>query len=141
MSPEIITLHNKKVYFASDFHLGAPTHEKSLERERKIIRWLSSIQHDAEAIFFVGDVYDFWFEYNYTIPKGFIRFQGKLAELADLGIKLYFFRGNHDMWMFGYYNDEFAESHGAHRAGGEPKPWMAEIKILGGPHLVLADAG
>jgi len=107
MTTENITLDkDKKIYFISDFHLGVPTAQKSLERERKIIRWIESVQSDAQAIFFVGDVYDFWFEYKYTIPKGFMRFQGKLAELADNGVKLYFFPGNHDLWMFGYYEKE-----------------------------------
>ncbi|MFN0048167.1 MAG: UDP-2,3-diacylglucosamine diphosphatase [Cytophagales bacterium] len=96
----------KKVYFASDFHLGTPSTEASFEREKKLIRWLDTIKHDAQIIFLVGDVYDFWFEYKYTIPKGFIRFQGKLAELADQGIKFYFFPGNHDLWMFDYYQKE-----------------------------------
>ena len=107
MRTENITLsEGKKIFFISDFHLGVPTAEISLERERKIIRWIESVQAEAQAIFFVGDVYDFWFEYKYTIPKGFMRFQGKLAELADRGIKLYFFPGNHDLWMFGYYEKE-----------------------------------
>lgn len=96
----------KKVYFVSDFHLGAPDDATSLKRERKIIRWLDSIETDAQAIIFVGDVYDFWFEYKYAVPKGFIRFQGKLASLADAGIQLYFFPGNHDLWMFDYYIKE-----------------------------------
>lgn len=96
----------KKAYFASDFHLGTPDASTSFEREKKLIRWLDQIKADAQVIFFVGDVYDFWFEYKYLIPKGFIRFQGKLAELADAGIKFYFFPGNHDLWMFGYYEAE-----------------------------------
>ncbi len=93
----------KKLYFASDFHLGVPTEEKSLVRERKIIAWLDSISDDAAAIFLVGDVFDFWFEYKNVIPKGFIRFQGKLAELRDRGLPIFFFTGNHDMWMFDYF--------------------------------------
>ena len=97
---------NQKLYFASDFHLGTPTKEASRERELKIIRWLDVVKKDAAAIFLVGDLFDFWHEYKTVIPKGFIRFQGKLAELADAGIPLYIFTGNHDMWMFGYYTDE-----------------------------------
>jgi len=106
MIHNISLLDGKKVYFASDFHLGTPSVQASFEREKKLIRWLDDIKHDAQVIFLVGDVYDFWFEYKYTIPKGFIRFQGKLAELADAGIKFYFSPGNHDLWMFDYYERE-----------------------------------
>lgn len=97
----------QKIYFASDFHLGIPTPEKSRERECRIIRWLNECQKDAHSIFLVGDLFDFWFEYKTTIPKGFSRFQGKLAELADAGIELHIFTGNHDLWMFGYFEKEF----------------------------------
>lgn len=106
MDIRISLLPHKKIYFASDFHLGVPDHASSFEREKLLIQWLDSIQHDAQCIFLIGDVFDFWFEYKYTIPKGFIRFQGKLAELADAGIKFYFFPGNHDLWMFDYYEKE-----------------------------------
>lgn len=97
---------NKKIYFASDFHLGVPDHETSLAREKKIVAWLDIIKHDAHAIFLLGDIFDFWFEYKHAVPKGFIRFQGKLAELRDRGIPVYFFTGNHDMWMFDYFSKE-----------------------------------
>lgn len=96
----------KKIYFASDFHLGVPTYEKSREREQIICQWLDSVKHDAEAIFLVGDLFDFWFEHKYTIPKGYIRFLGKLAELKDSGIEIYIYIGNHDMWMFDYLEKE-----------------------------------
>jgi UDP-2,3-diacylglucosamine hydrolase len=96
----------KKVYFASDFHLGAPSLEKSKARERKIVKWLDSIKEDAAAILLIGDIFDFWFEYKHAIPKGFIRLQGKLAELTDAGIPVLFFTGNHDMWMFDYFPEE-----------------------------------
>ncbi len=95
-----------KIYFASDFHLGVPDAETSLARERCIVRWLEQIKTDAEAIYLVGDVFDFWFEYKTVVPKGYIRLLGKLAELRDLGIKIYFFTGNHDMWMFRYLDEE-----------------------------------
>ena len=92
----------KNIYCASDFHLGVPSYEKSLEREKKIVAWLEMIKTDAAEIYLVGDVFDFWFEYQHAIPKGFIRLQGKIAELTDSGIKVHFFKGNHDMWMFDY---------------------------------------
>jgi UDP-2,3-diacylglucosamine hydrolase len=95
-----------KIYFISDFHLGVPSYEKSLEREKKIVRWLEMVRKDAAEIFILGDIFDFWFEYKHAIPKGFIRLQGKLAELADAGIKLHYFTGNHDMWVFDYLPKE-----------------------------------
>ena len=97
---------NKKIYFASDFHLGAPSFEKSRERELKLVKWLDEIKTDAEEIFLVGDIFDFWFEYKFVAPKGHIRFLGKIAELTDSGIKVHFFTGNHDMWMFDYLPKE-----------------------------------
>ncbi len=103
---EINLLPGKKIYFASDFHLGAPTHEKSLAREKVIIKWLDSIKSDAQIIFLVGDLFDFWFEHRQTVPKGYIRFFGKLAELVDSGIELVVFTGNHDMWMRDYFEKE-----------------------------------
>jgi UDP-2,3-diacylglucosamine hydrolase len=96
----------KKTYFASDFHLGAPDEQTSLAREKKIVRWLDFVAQDAEAIYLVGDIFDFWFEYKHAIPKGFVRLQGKLAELCDKGIDIHFFTGNHDMWMFDYFPKE-----------------------------------
>lgn len=96
----------KKLYFASDFHLGVPTAEASLAREKHIVAWLDSIRKDAQAVYLLGDIFDFWFEYRHAIPKGFIRLQGKLAELRDAGIDVAFFTGNHDMWMFDYFTKE-----------------------------------
>lgn len=96
-----------KLYFASDFHLGAPSYTKSREREDRLVSWLDMIKADAAEVFLMGDVFDFWFEYSTVIPKGYIRFLGKLAELADSGIKIYMFKGNHDMWMFDYFTKEF----------------------------------
>ncbi|HEX7367392.1 MAG TPA: UDP-2,3-diacylglucosamine diphosphatase [Pelobium sp.] len=93
-------------YFASDFHLGAPNYQSSRAREIKLVAWLDFIKKDAHSIFLMGDVFDFWFEYATVVPKGYIRLLGKLAELADAGIKLYFFKGNHDMWVFDYFQKE-----------------------------------
>jgi len=93
-------------YFASDFHLGVPTYEASLKREKKIVAWLSEIEKDAKAIYLVGDIFDFWFEYKHAIPKGFVRLQGKIIELTEKGIPVHFFLGNHDMWMFDYFKQE-----------------------------------
>lgn len=95
-----------KIYFASDFHLGAPNYEASLTREKLIVKWLDEVKIDAKEIYLVGDVFDFWFEYKSAIPKGFIRLQGKIAELTDSGIDVHFFTGNHDMWAFDYLPKE-----------------------------------
>jgi len=95
-----------KIYFASDFHLGVPSYEKSRAREKRIVEWLTQCQKDASEIYLVGDLFDFWFEYKSVVPKGFIRLQGKIAELVDQGIPVYLFTGNHDMWMFDYFEQE-----------------------------------
>ncbi|SHI43317.1 UDP-2,3-diacylglucosamine diphosphatase [Pseudozobellia thermophila] len=96
----------KKVYFASDNHLGAPTMKASRPREKRFVDWLDSIKADAGAIFLMGDLFDFWMEYKTVVPKGFTRTLGKLAELSDRGIPIYFFVGNHDLWMNGYFEEE-----------------------------------
>lgn len=96
----------KAAYFASDFHLGAPDEARSMEREKKIVRWLEAISPDCRYLFLVGDLFDFWFEYRHVVPKGFVRFLGKLAQFADNGVEIFLFTGNHDMWMFGYLEQE-----------------------------------
>ncbi len=96
----------KKIYFASDQHFGAPNPEKSFVREQKFVRWLEEIKHDAEAIFLLGDLFDFWFDYKTVVPRGFVRVLGKLAEIKDSGIPIYFFVGNHDLWMDDYFEKE-----------------------------------
>lgn len=95
-----------KIYFASDFHLGIDTNKSSRERERIICSWLESIRHDADKIYLIGDLFDFWFEYQQAVPKGYVRFLGKLAELRDAGIAIEVFTGNHDMWLFDYFPTE-----------------------------------
>ena len=94
------------IYFASDQHFGAPTIERSKIREQKFVNWLDSIKTDAEVIFLLGDLFDFWFEYKKVVPKGFVRVLGKLAELRDNGIQIHFFVGNHDLWMKDYFETE-----------------------------------
>ena len=100
------TAISKKIYFASDQHFGAPTPELSFPREQKFVRWLDEVKHDAEAIFLLGDLFDFWFEYKTVVPRGFVRVLGKLAEIRDSGILIYFFVGNHDLWMADYFEKE-----------------------------------
>ncbi len=97
---------DKKIYFASDNHLGAPGQTESRPREKLFVQWLDDIKIDAGAIFLLGDLFDFWFEYKTVVPKYFTRTLGKLAELSDAGIPIYYFVGNHDLWMDGYFEEE-----------------------------------
>lgn len=116
------------IYFASDFHLGIPDHKGSLERERHFVQWLEFVRKDAAAIFLMGDLFDFWFEYTTVIPKGYSRLMGKLAEMSDSGIEIHLFRGNHDLWAFDYLETELGIK--LHRIG--------EIHILKGKKFFLA---
>ena len=97
---------SKRIYFASDQHFGIPSHKESLLREKKFIKWLDTVSVDAEAIFLLGDLFDFWFEYKKVVPKGFVRVMGKLGEIKDRGIDIFFFVGNHDLWMTDYFEKE-----------------------------------
>lgn len=97
---------DKKIYFLSDFHLGAPNYESSLIREKIVVQFLEDIKSTAAEVFIVGDMFDFWYEYRTVVPKGFVRLLGKLAELTDAGIPVHFFVGNHDMWMKDYLQKE-----------------------------------
>lgn len=96
----------KRIYFASDFHLGAPDYVSSLAREKEIVKWLNACRKDAEEIFLVGDVFDFWFEYRRAVPRGFTRLLGTISEITDSGIPVHWFTGNHDMWIFDYLPKE-----------------------------------
>ncbi len=97
---------DKKVYFVSDHHFGLDTELTSLEREKIFVKWLDEIKNQAGAVFILGDMFDVWYEYKRAVPKGFVRVLGKLAELTDAGIPIYFFTGNHDMWMLDYLEKE-----------------------------------
>lgn len=99
---------HKKIFFLSDFHLGAPDAKSSLQRERKICQFLDEIRHEASEIFLMGDLFDFWYEYRTVVPKGYVRLLGKLAELSDQGIALHLFIGNHDMWVKDYFEKELS---------------------------------
>lgn len=96
----------KKIYFLSDFHLGAPNATESRLRENKIVSFLQEIRKDAAVIFIVGDIFDFWYEYRTVVPKGYVRLLGELASITDAGIPIHFFVGNHDMWMKTYFQEE-----------------------------------
>lgn len=96
----------KKIYFASDFHLGAPDYDRSLVREKAVVAWLEMARKDAAEIFLVGDIFDFWFEYKRAVPRGYTRLLGKISEITDSGIPVHVFTGNHDMWIFDYLPKE-----------------------------------
>ena len=96
----------KYIYFLSDFHLGAPNAEASLQLEKRIVQFLDSIKETTAVLFIVGDAFDFWYEYKKVVPRGYVRLLGKLAEFTDAGIPVHFFVGNHDMWMKDYLQTE-----------------------------------
>lgn len=96
----------KKIFFLSDFHLGAPDLQSSRQRETKIIQWIDAHKNEMAALFLLGDIFDYWFEYKTVVQKGFVRFLGKIAELTDSGIPVHFFGGNHDTWNYGYFQEE-----------------------------------
>jgi len=104
---EFVLPEGKSVFFASDLHLGAPNPKASAEREKAFVAWMDSIKPRAAALYLVGDVFDFWFEYRHAIPKGFARLQGRLADWSDSGIPVFLFTGNHDLWMRNYFTQEF----------------------------------
>ncbi len=95
-----------KYYFLSDVHLGSRLHADSIETERKLCRWFDMVRQDAKAIYLMGDIFDYWFEYKYVVPKGFTRTLGKIAEITDAGIDVHFFIGNHDLWLTDYLAKE-----------------------------------
>ena len=96
----------KNVYFLSDAHLGSLAIEHSRMQERRLVRFLDTIKNKAAAIYFLGDMFDFWDEYKYVVPKGYTRFLGKVSELTDMGVEVHFFTGNHDIWTYGYLEEE-----------------------------------
>ncbi len=116
-----------KAYFLSDLHLGAPYFPDSHESERRVVDFLESIRHDASEIYLLGDILDYWYEYRYVVPRGFVRFFGKLAELSDSGIRITWLIGNHDIWIFDYIPSEL---------GVEVVDGILERSILGKDFLL-----
>lgn len=100
------SISSGKIYFASDIHLGNRYLQNPADAEKKLVRWLDEVKKDAAAVYFLGDVFDYWYEYKYVVPRGHVRFLGKIAELSDLGIEIHLFTGNHDIWMFDYLPEE-----------------------------------
>jgi UDP-2,3-diacylglucosamine hydrolase len=95
-----------KTYFVSDTHFGSLAFKNKTEKEKKFVRWLDSIKPDCEALYMLGDMIDFWYEYKMVVPKGFTRFFGKISEFTDSGIPVYWFAGNHDIWLYNYVQEE-----------------------------------
>jgi len=129
----------KRIYFASDLHLGMHPLEESREREQHFVRWLEIIRKDARELWLLGDVFDYWFEYSKVVPRGFIRVLGKLAILSDEGIKIHLFTGNHDIWVFDYLPSEIGLE--VHR---KPllRQWNSHLFLLGhGDGLSGKDGG
>lgn len=96
----------KKIYFVSDAHLGMPDYKQSRNRERKLVEWLDTVKPQTEALYLLGDIFDFWYEWKRAIPRGFTRFLGKICEFTDSGIPVHFFTGNHDIWVYDYLAEE-----------------------------------
>ncbi len=95
-----------KIFFASDFHLGLKTGKDPAEREKLVVRWLTTVAPEAREIYLVGDIFDFWWEYKLVVPRGFTRFLGTISSITDSGIPVHFFTGNHDMWVRDYLSAE-----------------------------------
>ena len=95
-----------KIYFLSDAHLGSVFHANSIDVERKMCRWFDAVKDDAQEIYLMGDIFDYWFEYKSVVPRGFTRVLGKISEITDSGIPVYFFIGNHDIWLTDYLSTE-----------------------------------
>jgi UDP-2,3-diacylglucosamine hydrolase len=113
------------VYFVSDLHLGAPNASASRKRERAFLRWIDAHRSDMDQLFVVGDLFDFWFEYKRAVPRGFVRTLGKLATLADEGVEIHFFTGNHDLWV-----DDYLEKEIGCKVYTEPKVFELQNKKL-----------
>ena len=92
----------KPIYFLSDAHLGSLAIPHGRMQERRLVRFLDSIKEKAAAVYLLGDMFDFWYEYKYVVPKGYTRFLGKISELTDMGVEVHFFTGNHDIWAYDY---------------------------------------
>ena len=114
-----------KLYFITDAHLGVGADTR--EREKELCHLLDEMQHDAAMIVFLGDMFDFWFSYRHVVPRGHIRILGKMAELADKGIEMHYFIGNHDMWLFDYLEKEMSIT-----MHGEPT-----LITFGGKHFLM----
>ena len=132
-------MKRKKIYFASDVHLGLEKFGASLKREKHFVAWLESIRHKAQEIYLLGDIFDFWFEYKQVVPRGHTRLLGKLAEIADSGVPIHFFTGNHDLWVFDYLAEELGVI--VHTKPYETELYGKKFFLAHGDGLGPGDAG
>ena len=91
-------------YFVSDVHLGLDVNDPA-DRERRFVSFLNSLPQETDALYLLGDIWDFWYEYRDVVPKGYIRVFSALQNLMDRGVKVYFFQGNHDVWTYSYFEE------------------------------------
>jgi UDP-2,3-diacylglucosamine hydrolase len=96
----------KNIYFISDAHLGSWAIPHHRQQERRLVRFLDEIKNRASAVYLLGDMFDFWYEYKMVVPRGFTRFLGKVSELTDMGVEVHYFTGNHDIWCRDYLQEE-----------------------------------
>lgn len=118
-----------KAYFISDLHLGASYLQNTRARERHVVKFLDSISEDVEELYLLGDILDYWYEYRYVVPRGYVRFFGKLAEMSDRGVKITWIIGNHDIWIFDYIPDEL---------GVKVVDGTLDVNVLGKCRMVMA---
>lgn len=123
--------YKKKTYFISDTHLGAGCHARPHDVEQGLCAFLEEISQDAEAVYLLGDILDYWFEYRNCVPQGFVRFFGTLARLADSGVKIYWYCGNHDVWLYDYLRKEIGLTVVDPAEGGD-------IRLINGTAFYLA---
>ena len=121
----------RNTYFISDLHLGARYVADRRAQEKRVVSFLRSIAGDAKALYMLGDVLDYWYEYRYVVPRGYVRFFGELARLADAGVKIYWFIGNHDIWLFDYLRDEIGISIVDPAGGGIESEIHGSVFFLG----------
>jgi len=138
-SSNVLKNQDKKAYFVSDIHLGAPALKNNKERELAFVNWLSEIKEDASHLFLMGDIFDFWFEYKTVVPRGFTRTLGKIAEIADSGVEVHFFTGNHDVWVFDYLPTELGLT--LHRNEFKTELYGKKFYLAHGDGLDLTDKG
>lgn len=127
------------IYFASDMHFGAYFHKDAMAVERKFVRWLDTIEKEATHLFLVGDIFDYWYEYKYVVPRGYTRVIGKLGCMADRGIEIHIFTGNHDIWIFDYLEKEIGCQ--VHRAPTLFNLYGKSFYIAHGDEFVTNDIG
>ncbi len=93
----------KNIFFFSDVHLGLQDQQHEKEKEKRFLSFLSHVEEHAEQLFIIGDLFDYWFEYKYVIPRGYHHVISKLGMIVDSGIKVHYLAGNHDFWLKDFF--------------------------------------